>query len=46
MRETDQVEFYIEVNAADTTDEELDKLTRQLHSGLTETDVESAELKK
>jgi len=46
MRETDQVEFYIEVNAEDATDDELDVLTRQLLSELRETDVESAELTK
>jgi hypothetical protein len=46
MSETDQVEFYIEVNAEDATDEELDSLTRQLLSELRATDDESAELEK
>ena len=44
MEETDKVEFYIEVNAADNTEEELDRMTRQLLSELRQTDVESAEL--
>jgi hypothetical protein len=46
MSETDQVEFYVKVNAVDATEEELDSLTRQLLSELRATDVESAELEK
>ena len=46
MEETDQAEFYIEVSAADATDEELDRMTRQLLSELRETNVDSAELAK
>jgi hypothetical protein len=44
MSETEQVEFYVEVSAADATDDELDRLTRQLLSDLRETNVDSAEL--
>src|SRR5215208_5593367 len=44
MSETKQVEFYVEVNATDATDDELDRLTRQLLSDLRETNVDSAEL--
>jgi hypothetical protein len=44
MNENDKVEFYIEISAADITDEELDSLTRQLLLDLRETDVESVEL--
>jgi len=46
MNETDKAEFHIEVSAADATDEELDRMTRQLLSELRELDVESAELAK
>lgn len=46
MNETDKVEFQIEVSAADATDEELDRMTRQLLAELRETNVESAELTK
>jgi len=46
MEETDKAEFHIEVSAADATDEELDRLTRQLLSELRELNVESAELTK
>ena len=44
MEETGKAEFYIEVNAVDATEEEIDRMTRQLLSELRETDVESAEL--
>lgn len=44
MKENDRAEFYIEVNAADATEEEIDRMTRQLLSELRETDVDSAEL--
>jgi hypothetical protein len=44
MNETDKVEFKLEVSAIDATDEELDRMTRQLLSELRKTDVESAEL--
>jgi hypothetical protein len=44
MNEKDEVEFYIEVSAADANEEDIDRMTRQLLSELRETDVESAEL--
>lgn len=44
MHETDKVEFYIEVSATDTTEEDIDRMTRQLLSELRELDVESAKL--
>jgi hypothetical protein len=44
MDETDKVEFYVEVNAADATDEELDRLTRQLLSEIQDLNVDSAKL--
>jgi len=46
MEETDKAEFQIEVSATDATDEELDRMTRQLLSELRELNVESAELAK
>jgi hypothetical protein len=46
MNQTDKAEFNIEVSAADATEEELDRMTRQLLSELRELDVESAELTK
>jgi len=46
MNETNKAEFHIEVSATDATDEELDRMTRQLLSELRELDVESAELAK
>jgi hypothetical protein len=46
MNDTDKAEFYIEVSAADATEEDIDRMTRQLLSELRETDVESAELMK
>jgi hypothetical protein len=46
MEETNKAEFQLEVNATDATDEELDRMTRQLLSELRELDVESAELTK
>jgi len=46
MEETNKAEFYIEVSATDATDEELDRMTRQLLSELRELNVESAELTK
>ena len=46
MEETDKAEFQIEVSATDATDEELDRMTRQLLSELRELDIESAELAK
>jgi hypothetical protein len=46
MNETDQAEFYIEVSATDATEEEIDRMTRQLLSELRGTDVESADLLK
>jgi hypothetical protein len=44
MNQTDKAEFHIEVSAADATEEEIDRMTRQLLSELRELDVESAEL--
>jgi hypothetical protein len=46
MEETDKAEFEILVSMADSTDEELDRFTRQLLSELRELNVESAELVK
>jgi len=46
MDETDQVESNIEVRATDATEEDIDRMTRQLLSELRELDVESAELTK
>ena len=46
MEETNTAEFHIEVSATDATDEELDRITRQLLSELRELNVESAELTK
>jgi len=46
MDETDQVESNIEVRATDATEEDIDRMTRQLLSELRELDVESTELTK
>jgi hypothetical protein len=46
MNENDKAEFQIEISAADATEEELDRITRQLLSQLRELDVESAQLTK
>ena len=46
MEDNNTAEFQIEVSATDATDEELDRMTRQLLSELRELDVESAELTK
>ena len=46
MAETDKAEFELQVSVADATDDELDRLTRQLLKEVRETDVESAELAK
>ena len=46
MDETDKAEFYIQVSAIDATDEDVDRMTRQLLAELRETEVESAELAK
>lgn len=46
MEDTNKVEFHIEVSTTDATDEELDRMARQLLSELRELDVESAELEK
>jgi len=46
MDETGKAEFNIEVSATDTTDEDIDQMTRQLLAELREMDVESAELTK
>jgi len=46
MNEPDKVEFRIVVSAEDATDEELDRMTRQLLSELRDLDVELAELAK
>ena len=46
MNDRDLTELNIEISASDATDEELDRMTRQLLSELRETNVESAELAK
>jgi hypothetical protein len=46
MEDNYMVEFEIQVSSTDATDEELDRMTRQLLSKLRELDVESAELEK
>jgi hypothetical protein len=46
MDETEKAVFYIQVSAIDATEEDVDRMTRQLLSELRETDVESAELAK
>ena len=46
MDENNKAEFHIEVSATDATDEELDRMTRQLLSELRELNVEAAELTK
>ena len=46
MNQPDKAEFNIEVSATDTTDEDIDWMTRQLLSELRELDIESAELTK
>jgi hypothetical protein len=46
MTRPDLAELKIEVAASDATEEDLDRMTRQLLSELRETDVESAELAK
>lgn len=46
MNENDKVELDLEIDAADATDEELDRVTRQLLSELRELNVESVELAK
>ncbi len=42
MDETEKVEFHIEVSETDATEEDVDRMTRQLLSELRELDVESA----
>lgn len=44
MNKTDQVEFYVEVSAQDSTEEDIDRMTRQLLLELKQLDVESAKL--
>lgn len=44
MEETNKAEFEIQVSVADATEDELDRLTRQLLKEVRETNVESAEL--
>jgi hypothetical protein len=46
MNQTDKAEFYIQVSAIDATEEDVDRMTRQLLAELRDTDVESAELTK
>ena len=46
MTHPELVELNIEISASDATEEDLDRMTRQLLSELRETDVESAELAK
>ena len=42
----DVTQLHIEISAVDATDEELDRMTRQLLFALRELDIESAELTK
>ena len=44
MEESDKAEYIIGVSSTDATDEELDRMTRQLLHELRDLDVESAEL--
>src|SRR5215213_6538921 len=44
MNQTDKAEFYIEVISTDSTEEDIDRMTRQLLSELRELDVESVKL--
>jgi len=44
MDNSDLTELHIEVTASDATEEDIDRMTRQLLSELRETNVESAEL--
>lgn len=44
MEETNKAEFEIQVSVADATEDELDRLARQLLKEVRETNVESAEL--
>ena len=46
MDETGKVELYIEVSEVDATEEDIDRMTRQLLSELRETEVESVDLVK
>ena len=46
MEENNTAEFEIEISATDATDEELDRMTRQLLAQLRELDVESVNLTK
>lgn len=46
MEETDKAEFEIKVSVSDATDEELDRMTRQLLAEVRDLNVESAELTK
>ena len=44
MFETDKAEFYIEVSATDATEEDIDRMARQLLYELKQTDVDTADL--
>ena len=44
MDDPELTELNIEISVSDTTEEDIDRMTRQLLSELRETDVESAEL--
>jgi hypothetical protein len=46
MDKVEKVEFEVLISVPDTTDEELDRLTRQLLAEIKETDIESAQLGK
>jgi len=46
MDNPDLTHLYIKISATDATEEDIDRMTRQLLSELRETDVESAELAK
>ena len=46
MDNPDLTQLHIEISASDASEEDLDRMTRQLLSELRETDVDSAELAK
>jgi hypothetical protein len=46
MNEPDRIELNIEISAGDATEDDIDRMTRQLLSELREMDIDSAELAK
>ncbi|HET9914156.1 MAG TPA: hypothetical protein VFQ13_19840 [Anaerolineales bacterium] len=46
MDNLELTQLYVEISASDATEEDIDRMTRQLLSELKETDVEAAELLK